>query len=233
MKRHLISSLTVSALVTACALIAPQVFARAHAPLFEKFDENGDGKVTRTEAHNNVLERFRSADANKDKVVTQEEAKKHHEQKMKEHGNPEKFVEAQFKAHDKNNNGKLERSESRLPDEIFKRIDKNGDSAITKQEALAAHQARMAKKHEAKESRGKRHAEHKKHHGKMAGSFFSRIDTSGDGKITEAEAKGAADRAFSRFDQNKDNVITRAEVSQSQKGHRPVNCGEGHEKKHK
>lgn len=233
MNRHLISSLTVSALVTACALIAPQVFARGHAPMFEKFDANKDGKVTRTEAHNKVLEHFRSADTNKDKVVTQEEAQKHREQKMKDRGNPEKFVEAQFKAHDKNKNGKIERSESQLPEEIFKRIDKNGDGAITKQEALAAHQARMAKKHESKESRGKGPGEHKKHHGKRSGSFFARIDKSGDGKITEVEVKAAVDEAFSRFDQNKDNVITRTEISQSQREHRASKCGEGREKKNK
>jgi Ca2+-binding EF-hand superfamily protein len=152
---------------------------------------------------------------------------------MQERGDPEKFVEAQFKAHDKNKNGKMERAESQLPAEIFKRIDKNGDKAITKKEALEAHRERMEKRSKSHESRAKNRARPEKEHGKRNGSPFARIDASGDGKITEAEVKGAADRVFSRFDQNKDNVITRAEISQSHQRHHSADCEKGREKKQK
>lgn len=233
MKRHLYSTLTVSALVTACALIAPQVFAHGPAHMFDKFDENRDGKVTRTEAHSKVLEHFRSVDANNDKSLTPEEAQKHRAAKMKERGNPEKFIEAQFKANDTNKNGQLERSESQLPDKIFARLDKNGDGAITKQEALDAHRDRMAKKAERRNSQGKDRDGRAKSHEKRGGSPILRADTNGDGAISEAEAIGAADQVFSRIDQNKDNVVTRAEVSELRKDHRSPKRGKGHEKKRK
>lgn len=240
MKHTLLSTLTIGSIVTTCALLATQAFAHGHGPMFEKFDENKDGKITRTEAHNKVLEQFARADGNKDKVVTDEEARLLHEAKMKEWDNPEKFVEAQFKEHDKNNNGKIERSESQLPDEIWTRIDKNSDNSITKQEALDAHKERSAKRQAAKKHAGKEHPSKEgrgKHagprHGKKHGSPFSRIDTSGDGKITVDEAKGAADRVFSRFDENKDNVITRAEALKARDHRRPDKGEKGHEKKQK
>lgn len=233
MKFHLHSTLTVSALLTACALIAPQVFAHGPAHMFEKFDANSDGKVTRTEAHSKVLEHFRSADANNDKIVTPEEARAHREAKMKQRKSPEEFIEAQFKANDKNKNGKLERSESQLPDEIFTRLDTNGDGAITKQEALDAHRERMAKKAERRESRGKDKDGRARQHEKQGGPPALRADTNGDGMISEAEAKAAADQVFSRFDQNKDNVVTRAEVADLRKDRRSHKGGKGHEKKQK
>lgn len=244
MKRNLLSTFTAGSIITACALLTTQVFARGHAPMFDKFDQNSDGKITRTEAHNIVLEKFRSADSNKDNVVTTEEAKRHREAMMKDWGNPEKFVEAQFKAHDKNNNGKIERSESQLPEEIFKRIDKNSDGSITKQEALDAHRERSAKrqaaraegakKHDEKSSSAKDGREKRGHrHGGKHGSPFSRLDTNGDGKITVDEAKGAADQVFSRLDENKDNVVTRAEALKARENHRPANRKKGHEKKSK
>lgn len=240
MKLNPLSTVSFSAMVIAGALIAPQVLARGPGHLFEKFDENQDGTVTRTEAHQKVLEHFKKVDANKDRVVTEAEAKTHRDAKMKERGNPEAFIEAHFRSQDTNKNGKIERGESRLLSKIFDRIDKNSDGSITKEEALESHRARMAKhskRHGDSPSKG--HENDRKAHGSKKsdrrphGSPFAGIDTSGDGKITEAEAKGAVDRVFSRIDQNQDNVVTRAEVVQMKKDHHPGPRGKGHDKKQK
>ncbi len=240
MKLKILPTVSTAAIIITSALVAPQVFARGPGHMFDEVDANKDGKITRAEAHELVLKHFRAADANKDKVLTQAEAKTHHEAKRKERGNPEAFVEARFKAHDTNNDGKIERSESKLPDKIFARIDSNSDGSITKAEALEAHKNRMAnssKRHghhgsKDHEKRGKSHEGAKKDRRGHA-SPFDRVDTSGDGKIVEAEAKGAADRIFSRIDQNNDNVITRAEVQQMKKHDPKRPGGKGHDKKQK
>jgi Ca2+-binding EF-hand superfamily protein len=229
MKRILI--LSSGALTLSFGLFVSQALAHGHhkGHFFSKVDTNGDGQVTRVEAHAKVTEFFNEADKNKDKVVTREEADAHRAARMKDHANPEKHIEARFAREDTNKNGKIERSESRLPDKIFNKIDKNGDGVITKQEALDAFKARAAER--AKNHGGQ--AQGDRGHGNRGGSHFERLDTNGDGKITLTEAKAAADKLFSRLDANNDNVITQAEADQAMKSRHAGKRGEGHGKKHK
>lgn len=224
MKRILI--LSSCALTLSGALFVSNALAHGHhkGHFFSKVDSNGDGQVTRVEAHAKVTQLFSEADKNKDNVITREEAQAHREARMKDQANPEKHIEARFAREDTNKNGKIERSESRLPEVIFNKIDKNGDGAITKQEALEAFKARAAERAQKPKGQG---------HGDRGGSHFERMDTNGDGKVTLTEAKAAADKLFSRLDANSDNVITQAEADQAMKSRHAGKRGEGHGKKHK
>jgi|GEM_PF-801253 len=227
MKRTHFFTATASALTLGGALFVSQALAHGHhggGHFFSKVDSNGDGKVTRVEAHAKVTELFNAADKNKDKAITREEAQAHREARKKEHADPQKHIEARFEREDTNKNGKIERSESRLPEAIFNKIDKNGDGVITKQEALDAFKARAAER--ANKPAGDRR-------GDRGNSHFDRMDTNGDGKITLSEAKAAADKVFSRIDANNDNVVTQAEADQAMKSRHAGKRGEGHGKKHK
>lgn len=230
MKLNLITTLSGSATILGALLLAPPVFAHGHGGpghMFSKVDTNGDGKITRTEAHTKVFEHFANIDKNGDKVLTRHEMKAHHEEKMKERGSVEERVEERFKEQDKNNNGKIERSESKLPGHLFQRIDLNGDGAITVQEALDAHKARQ----ESPEEHDNKKAG--KNRGRNGHSPFDRIDANGDGKITQTEAKKAADGFFSRLDANKDNVVTQDEAKSARRGPPHHRRGEDRAKKDK
>ena len=173
-----------------------------------------------------------AVDADKNQVLTKDEINKHRESHK---GDPKKHIDARFAQYDTNKNGKIERSESKLPAEIFTRIDTNKDGAITKEEALAAHEARAKGRDKAKRGEAKRGDKPERGNEGRRGprGHFEHMDTNGDGQITATEAKAAADERFSRVDLNKDNVITKAEVGQAMKAHHAKKRGEGHTKKRK
>jgi Ca2+-binding EF-hand superfamily protein len=134
--------------------------------------------MTRTDVETKVKERFAALDTNKDGSVTQEEAKAVRDKRKDERR-----------------------------DAHFAALDANKDGSISRAEFDAGHQGPMM-------------GEHKmgRHHGRegrmghrmnaMGGKLFERADANKDGKVTQAEATGAALSHFDAVDGNKDGTIT-------------------------
>jgi Ca2+-binding EF-hand superfamily protein len=159
---------------------------------FEELDTNKDGSVTQAEFLAHGEARFAQADTNKDGKLTKEERQAAHQAHMKE----------RFAKHDTNKDGKLTKDElGKMPEEFQKRVDSNGDGAITQAEMEAA--------------KGKMHEKH----GRGPG------DPMGDKTVTREDMKAKAVEHFTRMDANKDGKVTKDELKQGHgKGH-----GRGHD----
>jgi Ca2+-binding EF-hand superfamily protein len=182
------------------------------AGFFEKADANGDGKIQKAEADKLAEARFAKGDTNKDGVITKQEAQKASETARAERSkHMQARLDKMFERADKNKNGKVEKSESRLPAERFDKIDANKDGSLTKAEMKAAF-SRFAK------AGGQK--------------MFERLDTNSDGKITRAEAQAKAAERFAKMDLNKDGAVTKEEarsaMTQLHKGKRGPHRGGKH-----
>lgn len=128
------------------------------------------------------------ADTDKDGTVSKEERDAFH-QKMKAHF---------FAKKDANSDGELSQEElGRMPAEVFAELDKDKSGGLSADE--------MPKK---RHHHGRGHHRH----GGFAKHIFSRMDGNGDGKVTKAEMRAAADRHFDRLDTDKDGAVTEAEL---------------------
>jgi Ca2+-binding EF-hand superfamily protein len=202
MKKTFAFSLAAAALLTAGSSVA-----LAHGPggechggkgggpaaHFEELDANKDGAVSQAELLQKRGEHFDKADANKDGKLTKEERQAMHEARKQE----------RFAKHDANKDGKLTKDElGKMPEHFQKRVDANGDGAITQAE-LAAHKGPG---HD-KRGRGP--------------------DKDGDKVVTRDEMKAKVSEHFTRLDENKDGKLTKDELG---KGHHGK--GRGHDKGH-
>lgn len=161
---------------------------------FQKADANGDGKIQKAEAQKVARARFNEVDTNKDGVITQAEAKKSAEaRRQQKAGSVDDRVDWVFKRADTNQNGKIEKSESRLPAQKFELFDTNKDGALTRAELKAG----MTRFRQARTP---------------GSQMFARLDGNKDGKITRAEADQASAARFASMDTNKDGVVTREEA---------------------
>lgn len=157
---------------------------------FKRLDKNADGKLTLEEVPEQKF--FQRLDKNVDGVVTLEEFTAG----MPKPGPaPQPGIEAQFKAADKNGDGKLTPDE--VPDaNIFKRLDRNADGAISLDEARAAA------------------ANEQKPPQPSIEAHFKAADKNGDGKITPDEVQDV--NLFNILDKNADGVITLDEARATQ-----------------
>ena len=102
---------------------------------------------------------------------------------------------------DTNQDGRLSKTEVKMPPARFQKLDANQDGVLTPAEFAAGKKERADKR------------EHKGHgHG-----MWAQLDTNKDGKLTEKEATAAADRMFDRADANRDGVLTREEIQRHHK----------------
>ncbi len=160
--------------------------------LFEQFDSNHDGAIARAEAESVLASRFGKADSNRDGFLSPEEFAAQQRERRAEH------LRARFVAEDTNKDGRLARTETRLPSRVFEAADRDHDGLLTPVEFEAATPAH-----------GHREAPNER---------LKRLDQDRDGKVSRAELGAQIKKVFERFDTNHDGVIQRAEVEQRRQG---------------
>ena len=117
----------------------------------------------------------------------------------------------------------------------FKKVDTNGDGVITKDEALAAANARVEKEfatfdtnHDGQITPDEIRAVHEAKRAEMEAKFaarFKQADTNGDGQLSKDEVQAGMPRlarAFDRLDANKDGELSLDEIKAARMamGHR-------------
>jgi len=175
MKRFLIGA-------GAAALIAIPALAMADQ------DDHGmrGGPTTRAEVEEKVKTRFAEIDANKDGVITREEA--------------DAFRDARQK---------------QMHDEMFDRLDANKDGQISREEFDSFHRGgAMAERGDARQDMAGEVGHGRMEHGMgrggmmMHGDLFAKADANGDGKVTLSEATSKALELFDQADANHDGTVT-------------------------
>ncbi|HET9577894.1 MAG TPA: EF-hand domain-containing protein [Usitatibacter sp.] len=158
-------------------------------------DKNADGMLSRDEAASlpRILQNFDEIDADHNGFITFDELRAYMSSHRHGHG-------GFFKKLDKDGDGRISRDEAAAAPRLaqhFDEIDANHDGLLTRDELKAAHQAR-------------------------AQARFSKIDTDGDGRISLAEAQANAPRLaqhFDRVDANHDGFVTPEELKAAFRGH--------------
>jgi Ca2+-binding EF-hand superfamily protein len=185
MKTLLICGAAAAALVTATAIAqAPQ----APAPIARNV-------LTRAEVQGRVSRHFAKLDANRDGFVTKAEADAMKAQRMQ-----------------KRSAKRAERRSTR-----FDRIDANHDGSISRAEFDAHHQVRVEKRIVIRDGKAADGTQVRRIHrrGGMGGMMMLKMaDANKDGRVTLAEAEGAALRHFEMMDVNRDGQVTRDERRQ-------------------
>jgi Ca2+-binding EF-hand superfamily protein len=101
-------------------------------PMFEKFDTNQDGKLSKDEVRIGVDKAFAEADTNKDGSISKEEMRAHHQAMHDKQGSA---MSARWKAADKDGDGALSRAEvdaagMKMLSRDFDALDKNHDGKL-------------------------------------------------------------------------------------------------------
>jgi len=143
--RHVLPALSALALAAAVALPAladpdedhgwKEWRAHGFGPgimrMFETFDRDGDGKITREEARSFREERLKAYDANGDGTLDLGEYERLWLDAMRER------MVRRFQMHDRNGDGKITLEEFVQPGEaMFWRLDRNGDGVISREEVM-------------------------------------------------------------------------------------------------
>jgi len=160
--------------------------------LFARVDENGDGKVTRTEANVEIKRFFERVDGNHDGKVTHDELAALRGDKLDK---LRAKMQDKLWSKDANKDGKLERSEvSKMPEHWFAKADTNSDGVLTREELAAGSQAL--------EARFEGHANER----------FAKLDANSDGSVDLKEIQTQATAMFDKFDANHDGVVEKSEL---------------------
>ncbi|MCR6500787.1 EF-hand domain-containing protein [Shinella sp. CPCC 101442] len=195
-----------------------------HAAMIERLDTDKDGKVSLDEFKTNAAATFKTFDADGDGQVTNAEIKARHDAfkdarkavRNASDADKDKAREAfsaagpfmlpgagkMFDRADTDKSGKLSEAEVlAAAEKIFERRDSNRDGALDTADA--------------RPMKGKEHSG-KKHHGKggdeRAERMLKRIDTNGDGKVSQEEMLAQASAIFQRFDADKNGEVSKAEL---------------------
>ena len=181
-------------LIAGCSANAQQTTATQAEPakpraerMFNRFDANADGQITRDEVKAKAAQRFARMDTNADGTVTRDERKAFRKARRMER------QERRFARMDANGDGAVSLAEmrdvaARRADRRFARLDTNADGALS----LAELQAGKGR-HGGKGMRGKRKGGQK-------------------GPLTLQDLDARMMRMFDRADANKDGVVTMDEA---------------------
>lgn len=101
-------------------------------PMFEKFDTNKDGKLSKDEVRAGVDKAFAEADTDKDGSISREEMRAHHKAMHAQ-------MQERWRAYDKDGDGALSRAEvdaagMKMLSRDFDKFDKNKDRKLTPDE---------------------------------------------------------------------------------------------------
>jgi Ca2+-binding EF-hand superfamily protein len=141
-----------AALALACTatltLAAPEGRGGHMAERFKQADTNGDGKLSREEAAAlpMIAKHFDDIDTNKDNFITLDELRAFHEKMHGEHGKGRGDL---LKRLDKDGDGRISREEAKAAPRLYEHfdaIDTNKDGYITAEELKAAHDKHQAGK---------------------------------------------------------------------------------------
>lgn len=194
-----------------------------HAAMIERLDTNKDGKVSLDEFKANASAAFKTFDADGNGQVTRDEIKARHAA----------FKAARKAVHDAADTDKDKARQAlhaagpfMLPGagKMFDRTDTDKNGSLSQGEVLAAAETIFAHRDGNKDGaldtadagamKGKGH--HGKGHGKggeeRAERMLKRLDTDGDGKVSQAEMLAQATKTFERFDTDKNGEVSKAEV---------------------
>ena len=186
---------------------------------FQAMDVNHDGVVTRKEWRGNDRS-FRNHDWNDDGVLSGDEVRPGAQRETRwDDRDVETAIEretdwtdARFRTLDHNNDGRLSRSEWHAGNELFSRIDRNRDNAISPAEFKGGDDDDREDRFADLDSNRDGRLTRNEWHGSVA--VFDALDANRDGVLTRAEAIGTGGETRDEFrsvDVNSDGAITRNE----------------------
>ena len=182
-------------LAAALAMVAAVASAHPYGKGFlDKFDSDGDGKVTQDEFLAASKARFERMDADQNGKISSDEMRTY----------------------------MIERREARM-EEKFKRIDADGDGSVNRDEYLGYQRARAEKHFLRMDADGDGQlssAEFMAHQAKRprrrsgAGKMFEYLDKDRDGIVSAEESNAAWSEWFKKIDLDGDKIITQTEMEE-------------------
>lgn len=223
-KKSLILPVVVSGLVftSGMAIAKPERPAHGH-DFISKLDSNKDGAISSAEFNANLSDNYAKIDKNGNGVIDLSEFTQHGKEKRAEYKKKkaERRKEGRaryFKKLDGNGDGVISRAEyiakavkraEEKAAEKFAKLDgSDADGEISQKEFLE-NRSRDDKKSRYSHSEKKRDKNH------SVEKMFSRMDSNGDGNITEAENRAARTKWFNKLDLNQDGSVTEGELKQA------------------
>jgi Ca2+-binding EF-hand superfamily protein len=190
--------------------------------IFKRADANGDGKVVIDEVPEDRRDRFAQmierADSNGDKALTLEEFTKGYllARGVQAPANPQSNAagmpsDALLRLFDTDRDGKLSAAEVTAAGDALKKLDRDNDGSISREELGAGLMARAAQSQPGNPTGGRFGIE-------QLLARWKESDKNGDGKWTKDEVPERAAERFAQIDTNGDGVIDEAELKKMAEG---------------
>jgi len=192
------------------------------AQMFQRFDTNNDGKITKDEIPEPMRERLAPAFERLGKTELTREDFAEATRRMSQPGPDGRPMDgpmigrppAFFRLADANGDGKLTKDELAKVADKFSELDRNKDGSIDVSELMGGPPPGMAQGGGRPEMQRLDNAPNARPAAGGPGSnpFFARMDANGDGKITKDEAPDRMKENFARMDKNSDGFLTQEEL---------------------